>query len=260
MATYESIKYAHTGAGLTSIAATAVADGSVTDAEYQYINTLSSNAQTQITANVPKAGATMTGTLVFPDTEGITVGAGTDMKLYSNGTNGRCEVASAFTVGNIGSTEYLIGGSVNAQVDLYYDNNIKLSTHTNGIYIDEALGVGTTPSSTTGEIRATNEITAYYSSDSSLKENVKTIENALDKVNALRGVEFDWTDEHIKARGGEDGYFVRKRDTGLVAQNVKEVVPEVVAKRNDGTLGVKYEKLIGLLVQAINELSAKVKK
>ncbi|NDD99797.1 tail fiber domain-containing protein, partial [bacterium] len=63
---------------------------------------------------------------------------------------------------------------------------------------------------TTGEIRATNEVTAYYSSDSRLKENVQTIENALDKLRQLNGVMFDWTDEVILQRGGEDGYFVRK--------------------------------------------------
>ena len=86
------------------------------------------------------------------------------------------------------------------------------------------------------------------------------IKNALDKVNAIRGVKFDWKDDHIEKRGGEDGYFVRKHDVGIVAQDVEKVLPEVVAKREDGTLGVKYEKLIGLLVQAINELSDKVNK
>jgi len=267
MATYESLKYAHTGAGLATntIPATSVVDGTVSNTEFAYINTLSSNAQTQITSKLPKAGGTMTGTIVFPDDTGpapaaIQMGAGTDIKILSEGTNGLIRVLNAFAVQNNGGTETLISAVPDGAVNLYFDNDAELTTTTNGIHIPEALGVGTTPSSTTGEIRATNEITAYYSSDSTLKENVKTIENALDKVNALRGVEFDWTDEHIKARGGEDGYFVRKRDTGLVAQNVKEVVPEVVAKRNDGTLGVKYEKLIGLLVQAINELSAKVKK
>jgi len=265
MATYESVKYAHSGAGLTGIGATAVADGSVTDAEYQYINTLSSNAQTQITANLPKAGGTMTGSVVFPDNTGpapakIQMGAGTDMKFYSDATNGLITVLNALYVTNNDATETLLSAVPDGAVNLFHNNVNKLSTQANGTQITGALGVNTASSSTAGEIRATNEITAYYSSDASLKENVTTIENALDKVNALRGVEFDWTDEHIKARGGEDGYFVRKHDTGLVAQNVKEVVPEVVAEREDGTLGVKYEKLIGLLVQAINELSAKVKK
>ena len=265
MATYESVKYAHSGAGLTGIAATAVADGSVTDAEYQYINTLSSNAQTQITANLPKAGGTMTGSVVFPDDTGpaparIQMGAGTDMKLYSNGTNGLVTVLNGFYVVNNDASETLLAAVPDGAVTLYHNNVSKFATEANGATIAGGLGVNTNSSSTAGEIRATNEITAYYSSDERLKENISTIENALDKVNAIRGVEFDWKADHIKKRGGEDGYFVRKRDVGIVAQDVAKVCPEVVAEREDGTLGVKYEKLIGLLVQAINELSAKVKK
>jgi hypothetical protein len=121
-----------------------------------------------------------------------------------------------------------------------------------------ALGVGTAASGTTGEIRATNEITAYYSSDKNLKENIVPIENALGKLRQITGVMFDWTDEIIAKRGGEDGYFVRKHDTGVIAQDVEPVLPEVVATREDGTKAVKYEKLAGLIIQSINELADQV--
>ena len=121
-----------------------------------------------------------------------------------------------------------------------------------------ALGVGTAASGTTGEIRATNEITAYYSSDRTLKENIVPIENALGKLRQITGVMFDWTDEEIAKRGGEDGYFVRKHDTGVIAQDVEPQLPEVVATREDGTKAVKYEKLAGLIIQAINELADQV--
>ena len=121
-----------------------------------------------------------------------------------------------------------------------------------------SLGVGTAASGTGGEIRATNEITAYYSSDITLKENIVPIESALEKISKITGVMFDWTDEYIKARGGEDGYFVRKHDTGVIAQDVQEVLPEVVAEREDGTLAVKYEKMMGLVIQAINELKTQI--
>jgi len=122
-----------------------------------------------------------------------------------------------------------------------------------------SLGIGTAASGTTGEIRATNEVTAYYSSDSRLKENVQTIENALNKLRQLNGVMFDWTEEVILQRGGEDGYFVRKHDTGLIAQQVEEVLPEVVADRQDGYKAIKYEKMAGLIIQGINELSEEIK-
>lgn len=122
-----------------------------------------------------------------------------------------------------------------------------------------SLGVGTAASGTTGEIRATNEITAYYSSDERLKENIVTINDALSKVQKLRGVMFDWKQEVIDQRGGEDNFFVRKHDTGIIAQEVEAVLPEVVATREDGYIAVKYEKLAGLIIQAINELALEVK-
>ena len=121
-----------------------------------------------------------------------------------------------------------------------------------------ALGVGTAASATTGEIRATNEITAYFSSDRNLKENIVPIENALGKLRQITGVMFDWIDEEVDKRGGEDGYFVRKHDTGIIAQDVEVVLPEVVATREDGYKAVRYEKLAGLIIQSINELADQV--
>ena len=261
MATYESKKYAHTGANLSNINATGIADGSVDNTEFQYINSLSANAQTQISANLPKAGGTMTGNIVFGDSDKIQMGAGTDLKMYSDGTNALISVLNSISLINNDGSEILASFVPNGQVTLRNNNVTRLTTEAGGCVVTGALGIGVTSvGASSGEIRATNEITAYYSSDERLKENITTIEDALEKVNSIRGVEFDWKADHIKNRGGEDGYFVRKHDVGILAQDVKKVCPEVVAEREDGTLGVKYEKLIGLLVQAINELSAKVNK
>jgi hypothetical protein len=116
-----------------------------------------------------------------------------------------------------------------------------------------SLGVGTPASGTTGEIRATNNITAYYSSDRKFKENIKPIENALDKVVAIGGQTFDWSKEYLDAHGGADGYFVTSSDFGVIAQDVEKVFPLAVRKRNDGTLAVDYEKLCALAFQAIKE-------
>lgn len=117
-----------------------------------------------------------------------------------------------------------------------------------------ALGVGTAASGTTGEIRATNNITAYYSSDRNLKENIRPIIGALDMVDRLSGVYFDWKDEYIAEHGGEDGFFIRKHDVGLIAQDVEAVLPEIVATREDGTKAIKYDRLVALLIEAIKEL------
>lgn len=81
-------------------------------------------------------------------------------------------------------------------------------------------------------------------SDMRWKEHVKTIDNSLEKVNKLRGVSFEWKD---KAKG--DG-----KQIGLIAQEVEKVFPEVVSEDNEGYKSVAYDKLVGVLVEAVKEL------
>ena len=122
----------------------------------------------------------------------------------------------------------------------------------------DSLGVGTAASGTTGEIRATNDVTAFYSSDIALKENIVNIPNALEAVKKLNGVLFDWKKSYLDQRGGEDGYFVRKKDVGVIAQEVEKVLPEAVAQRADGVKAVKYDRLTCLLIEAVKQLQDKV--
>jgi hypothetical protein len=121
-----------------------------------------------------------------------------------------------------------------------------------------SIGVGIAASGTSGEIRALNNITAYYTSDRRYKENVRPIPAAVDKVLAIGGKLFDWTDEYIGEHGGVDGYFVRKNDFGVIAQDVEAVLPEAVRTRENGTLAVDYEKLCSLAFAAIVELKAEI--
>jgi hypothetical protein len=121
-----------------------------------------------------------------------------------------------------------------------------------------SLGIGTAASGTTGEIRATNNITAYYSSDAKFKENVRVIDDATAKVAAIGGKYFDWTDAYIAEHGGEDGYFIQKADFGVVAQDVQAVFPQAIRTRPDGSLAVDYEKLSALAFAAIAELVKRV--
>ena len=111
---------------------------------------------------------------------------------------------------------------------------------------------------TTGEIRSTNNIIAFYSSDRKFKENIQDISDALDKVSAIGGKTFDWTDDYVAQRGGEDGYFVQKSDFGVIAQDVQSVFPQAVRTREDGTLAVDYEKLVALSFAAIVELKTEI--
>ncbi len=118
------------------------------------------------------------------------------------------------------------------------------------------IGAGTDPSSiqlqVTGQIASTDNITAYYSSDISLKDNLRPIENALFKVNQIAGYEFDWNEKSHQIQQDKG------HDVGLVAQEVEKVLPEVIQIREDGIKAIAYEKVVPLLVQSIKELTKRV--
>ena len=133
------------------------------------------------------------------------------------------------------------------------------TTAGNDVRLD-SFGVGTDASGTTGEIRATNDVTAFYSSDASLKENIINIPSPMDLVSKLNGVLFDWKKDYIDQRGGEDGYFVRKKDVGVLAQDVEKVLPEIVGTRDDGIKAVKYDRLTSLLIECVKDLQGQIDK
>ena len=187
--------------------------------------------------------ATFTGT-----TDGINEGT---TNLYY--TDARADARATLRI-NAATTDNISEGTGN----LYFTNARAISALTSADVQTDSLGVGTAASGTTGEIRATEDVTAYYSSDASLKENVTNIENAIEKVKQMRGVEFDWTDEYLDAKGGEDDYFVRKHDVGVIAQEVEQVLPEVVATRENGIKAVKYDRITSLLIEAIKEQQSQI--
>ena len=114
------------------------------------------------------------------------------------------------------------------------------------------IGVGTSPSIVLGEIRAAGDITAFYSSDERLKTNITPIDNALNKLEQIKGYTFDWIPkEGVHSHEGND--------IGVIAQEVEKIIPNVVTTRDTGYKAVQYEKLVPLLIQAINELQLKVK-
>ena len=117
-----------------------------------------------------------------------------------------------------------------------------------------SFGVGTAASGTAGEIRATNNVTAYYS-DARLKDFKGTIPNALAKVLLLNGYYFT---ENEKAK--ELGYNNDKVQVGVSAQEVEAVLPEVVTEAPISAeyKTVYYDKLVPLLIEAIKELKAEI--
>lgn len=127
------------------------------------------------------------------------------------------------------------------------------------LLVSGSLSVGNIArSATSGEIRASNNITAYYSSDERLKTNIVKIDNPLEKIKQIDGVLFDWNDTYKKQYGEEDGYFIRKQNSGIIAQQVEKVFPNVVADRQDGYKAVRYELLVPLLIEAIKEQQVKI--
>ena len=127
------------------------------------------------------------------------------------------------------------------------------------------LVVGTMVSTSTlapvinsGEIRATNEVTAYFDSDLALKEDITLISNPITIIDQLKGVRFNWSNDYINSRGGEDGFFVRKNDIGLIAQDVERVLPEIVATRPNGNKAIKYDRLVAVLIESVKYLNTKL--
>ena len=168
-----------------------------------------------------------------------------DLQIYHDGTNSRIE--------NTTGTLYLkddyitfvrqADDSVSFQVyeggatDLYFNHNKKFETTNTGVSI-------------TGALVASGDVTAF--SDARLKTDIHTINDALGTVGKLRGVNYKWL---------KDG----KQSTGLIAQEVEAVIPEVVTTNEELTVdGVKdvksvdYGKLVGVLIEAVKDLKAEI--
>lgn len=107
-----------------------------------------------------------------------------------------------------------------------------------------------------GAVYATGDVTAFYTSDQRLKDNVVKIDNALEKVRWLNGVEFDWNKDAIASL--VDVGPKPDHDIGLIAQEVEKVLPEAVTERADGYKAVDYTKIVPVLIEAVKELSYRV--
>ena len=154
---------------------------------------------------------------------------------------------SAQTIANLPT------GVVSGSIQVLGGSTI-MSGSTNN-YQFNSIGVGSTTaaSGVNGEIRAQGDITAYYSSDERLKENIQPIVDALSKVESISGNTYDWKE------GFETIHSHTGHDIGVIAQEIEKVLPEVVIDRETGYKAVQYEKIVPLLIEAIKELSAKVK-
>jgi len=135
------------------------------------------------------------------------------------------------------------GGGI--EVDRGSDANASITWNHSGTRFDINNGIHVT-----GTIQATSDIIAYASSDRELKNNIKPIENPLEKINSIDGYSFDWNAEKQNTYKG--------KDYGVIAQEIEEILPELVSTRENGYKAVKYDKLVSLLISGIKELSKEV--
>tara|TARA_R110002050_G_scaffold56558_3_gene127345 strand:- start:3865 stop:4794 length:930 start_codon:yes stop_codon:yes gene_type:complete len=106
-----------------------------------------------------------------------------------------------------------------------------------------------------GAIYATDDITAYSSSDERLKKGLAVISNPLYKISQLNGYSFEWNETAQQLYPGKQ----TGTEYGVVAQEVEQVLPEAVETRSTGYKAVNYNQLVPLLIECIKDLSARVK-
>ena len=139
--------------------------------------------------------------------------------------------------------------TANAEGDgsMTIDSSTNASSKDTGALVITAGGLGVE-----GNIHSGGDIVAFSSSDIELKEDISPISNALDMINSLTGNTFVWKPEaNIFGNKG--------MDTGIIAQEVEALgLPGIAKRRGDGTMGVRYDRLIPVLIEAVKELTAKV--
>jgi hypothetical protein len=160
----------------------------------------------------------------------VTLDRNVNFLLFSDGTN----IRSIGTVVPGSNTQVIFNssGAFSASSNMTWNGTTLTATNL----------AATTNITAGGSITATGNVTAY--SDRSLKRDIQTIEHALDLIKSLRGVTFEMINT------GQQGI-------GVIAQEVQEVVPQVV-QDNNGILSVAYGNLAGILIEAVKELSARV--
>ena len=220
------------------------------------------NVYTLASTDLQNARINLTGTLTATGTLSIPATYGGFWIISNNSTGGYTVNIKTSTGSNLinianGYSTIVYSNGVECYSAIDQKLNVTGGTVAGNLAITGTFNVGTgnltydptvSPYPTlnvTGNIVATQNITAF--SDARLKHNVSTIENALDLVKNLRGVRFE----------DKDG----EKYVGVIAQEVQPIVPEVVIEHEDsGYLSVAYQNLVGVLINAVKELSEKVER
>jgi len=166
---------------------------------------------------------------------------GTDIKLKDNGTE--------FGSFKIASSDFIIKSAINNK-DILFKGQDGGSTIT-ALQLDmsEAGNAQFLSKISGSQIEASGDVIAFSSSDRELKDDIKPIENPLEKMEKIGGYTFDWNDKQQTYTG---------KDVGVIAQEIQEVLPELVTERDNGYLAVKYEKIVPLLIESVKELKKEI--
>ena len=206
---------------------------------------------------------TSSGNLII-DSAGGTTTVDDNLSVTGNHTvsgtldvDGTTELDGLNVVGTTTLDATTIAGTLGITGQLNIDNfrldgNVLSSTNSNGSISllpngsgDVVIGDGTD-----NDLQVKGDVIAFHSSDIKLKENITRIPDALDKISSLSGNTYTWIEGH-KYEGQDD--------TGVIAQEVEALgLPGLTTTREDGTKGVRYEKLIPVLIEAIKELKAEI--
>lgn len=227
-------------AGHVSYLAALVNTG-VTSTEYDYLDGVTSNIQTQLnsivagSSNIPQSNI---------DYLALITGAGVSSTQFGYLSSTTSDIQTQFTSlsSRVTTLESAPGTTFTGGTGI----TVSGSTITCTVDTPAEVGLGNLSSngnSLSGSFTASGNITAY--SDQRLKSSIETIPDALAKVAKMRGVNFTMKDTGA-------------RSTGVIAQELQAVIPEAVHTNDDGYLSVAYGNLVGVLIQAINELSEEV--
>jgi hypothetical protein len=138
-----------------------------------------------------------------------------------------------------------VSGSVEGGGTGYFSSNLTIG--------DDAANTAY-PMYVVGDIAATGNIIAYVSSDERLKTHISPLENSLEKLKKLSTVDFLWKDQS-KGWGKKN-----PQDIGLLAQEVEKEFPSLVGKMADGYKGIRYDRLVPVLVDSIKTQDKKIEK
>ena len=279
-----SIDTAHIGNN--QVTAAKVAADVATQAELDTVSTVASAA-------LPKAGGTMTGNIDLGDSNKLLIGAGNDLEIYHDGTHSyikdtgtgdlRIEGQSTLQLQD-GENHPYIQCVNDGAVSLFHDNAKKFETYASGVSAtgnvlsttgifgldaNDNVEVGTSDINfningnnemrleADGDLHVDGDVIAFSTtiSDEALKYDINPVDFALDKINQLRGVSYKYKHND-------------RESAGLLAQDVEKVMPSAVKTRKVPLVTgddkeyktLHYDSMTAILVEAIKELTAKVKK